>query len=66
MVMMSHLLVRYIDADTPASLSARIIKVLLKRQCKIRGVIVTDAPDMKAITDTYGLVDASVLSVMAG
>ena len=66
MVMMSHLLARYIDADTPASPSAWIINVLLKRQCKIRGIIVTNALDMKAITDTYELAAASVLAVMTG
>ena len=66
MVMVSHLLVRCLDPDTPASLSARIINALLRVQCKFQGVIVTDALDMKAVTDTYGLAEASVLAVMAG
>ena len=66
MVMVSHLLVRCLDPDTPASRSARIINVLLRRQCKFQGVIVTDALDMKAVSDTYGLAEASVLAVMAG
>lgn len=66
MVMVSHLLVRCLDPDTPASLSARIINDLLRSQCRFRGVIVTDALDMKAIADTYGLAEASVLAIMAG
>ena len=66
MVMVSHLLVRCLDPDTPASQSARIINALLRVQCKFQGVIVTDALDMQAVTDTHGLAEASVLAVIAG
>lgn len=66
MVMVSHLLVRCLDPGTPASLSARIVNDLFRGQCRFRGVILTDALDMKAITDPFGLAEASVLAVMAG
>jgi beta-glucosidase-like glycosyl hydrolase len=66
MVMVSHLLVKAIDTDLPASLSPKVISGLLREQLGFRGVIVTDALDMRAITETYGLAEAAVRAVAAG
>ncbi len=66
MVMVSHLLVNAIDANLPASLSRAVITGLLREQLGFRGVIVTDALDMRAITATFGLEEAAVRAVAAG
>ena len=66
MVMVSHLLVNAIDRDLPASISPAVVTRLLRQRLGFRGVIVTDALDMRAITDTYGLAEASVRAIAAG
>ena len=66
MVMVSHLLVRAIDPDVPASISRAVVTGLLRERLGFRGVIVTDALDMRAITDIYGLAEASVRAIAAG
>jgi beta-N-acetylhexosaminidase len=66
MVMVSHLLVKAIDGALPASSSRAVVTGLLRERLGFQGVIVTDALDMRAITDAYGLAEAAVLAVGAG
>ena len=66
MVMVSHLLVKAIDNDQPASISHAIVTGLLRERLGFHGVIVTDALDMRAITDAHGLAEAAVRAVAAG
>ncbi len=66
MVMVAHLLVRAIDGENPASLSPAVVTGLLRERLGFRGVIVSDALDMRAIADTYGLGEAAVRAVAAG
>ena len=66
MVMVSHLLVMAIDAGMPASMSPAVVTGLLRQRLGFRGVIVTDALDMRAITDAYGLAEAAVRAIAAG
>ncbi len=54
------------EIGTPATLSHRIITELLKEKLKFDGLILTDALDMKAISDNFGNEEAAVKTIMAG
>jgi beta-N-acetylhexosaminidase len=65
-IMIGHLSVPALD-DTgkPASLSKNVIG-LLKNDLKYNGIVLTDALDMKAITDKYNSGDAALEAFRAG
>jgi beta-glucosidase len=65
-VMTAHLQLPVLDGDYPATLSARILTDLLRKQMQFDGLIVTDALIMGAIADHYGADEAVVLAVEAG
>lgn len=66
-VMVGHLSVPAIDpSGMPATLSKKIINDLLIEKLRFRGLVVTDAFTMKAITDNYSQGEAAVLAVEAG
>ena len=66
LVMMAHISAENINADgKPASLSPEIIE-LLRFELGFGLVVITDALDMGAITDTYESGDAAVQAVLAG
>lgn len=65
-VMTGHLLVPAYDADVPATLSRRILEDLLRKELGFDGVIVTDAIEMGAVTERYGIDGATVRAVAAG
>jgi beta-N-acetylhexosaminidase len=65
-VMTGHLLVPAIDPDLPATLSDRVLGGLLRDELGFRGAVVTDAIEMRAITDRYGFEAAAVRAVAAG
>ena len=65
-VMSAHLLVPAYDADLPATLSRRILIGLLRQELGFQGLIVTDAIEMGAVADRYGIEDATVRAVTAG
>lgn len=50
----------------PASLSKEIISDLLINELGFKGIVITDAFNMGAITDSYSMRDASVKAVEAG
>ncbi|GAC42047.1 beta-glucosidase-related glycosidase [Paenibacillus popilliae ATCC 14706] len=50
----------------PATLSPHILTGVLREQLGFQGIIVTDALNMKAITDHFGNEDAAVTAVKAG
>ena len=64
MVMVGHLADRNVDAALPASLSRAHIKRL--RGLEFGGVIATDALDMRAIEDNWGIEEAAARAVEAG
>ena len=53
MIMIGHLAIPKIDGKTPASLSKVLINDLLKDELKYNGLVITDALNMKALTDNY-------------
>lgn len=66
-VMIGHLSVPALDASkTPASLSPDIIKGVLQQQLQFQGLVISDALNMKAVSDKYGKVDVVVKAYEAG
>ena len=65
-VMSGHLLVPAYDPELPATLSRRILHELLREELGFDGVIVTDAIEMGAVADRYGIGGAAVRAVAAG
>jgi len=65
--MIGHLNVPALDpSKTPASLSKLIIHDFLQQKMKFKGLVVSDALNMEAITENYGKVEAAVKSFEAG
>ncbi len=64
-VMPGHLRVAGLTGDLPASLSAAAIS-LLRSALQFDGVVVSDALEMRAVSDVYGIPGAAVLAVAAG
>ncbi len=64
-VMTGHLLVRRLDAAEPATLSGVALR-LLREELRFRGLIVTDALEMGAISGTCGFGEAAVRALAAG
>lgn len=71
-IMTAHIVTPALDAHkinnlpTPATLSKEIVTNLLRKKMGFNGVIITDAMDMKAITDNFGQVMATLESLRAG
>lgn len=65
-LMTAHLVFTALDAQQPATLSRPILTDLLRQQWGFEGLIVTDAMDMKAITERYSPVEAVQLAWQAG
>ena len=66
MVMVGHLLHRGLDPDRPASLSARMIDGLLRREMGFDGVVVTDCLDMAAVAEHCSLQERVTVALNAG
>jgi len=67
MVMVGHLSVPSLtESDTPASLSPEVITEILRDNLGFRGVVITDALDMEAITERYDAAEAAVAALEAG
>jgi beta-glucosidase-like glycosyl hydrolase/CubicO group peptidase (beta-lactamase class C family) len=67
-VMVAHLWVPAFDTikNHPATLSYNIVTGLLKDQMNFKGLIITDALDMKGVTNNYGKENVAYLSLKAG
>jgi len=65
-VMPSHLLVPELTGDLPASLSPAAQTGLLRGELGFTGVIVSDALEMRAVSEVYGIPETAVLAVLAG
>ena len=77
-IMVAHLIVPALDNSkliskkdgrrigTPATFSKRIITGILRKKFKFNGLVITDALDMKAITDNLSHKDAVIKSILAG
>jgi beta-N-acetylhexosaminidase len=65
-VMIAHILYPLIDEQFPSTLSPKIVDELLKKELSFAGLIITDAMEMKAVSDKYKLEEASLMSLNAG
>ena len=67
-VMVGHLRLPAFDStpDLPASLSYKIVTGLLREELGFKGVIVTDAMEMAAVTALYSPEEAAVKAIKAG
>lgn len=67
MIMISHISIsRVTETTEPASVSSLVMKEMLRTEMGFEGVILTDAMNMKAITDLYDSGEAAVKSIKAG
>lgn len=66
MLMVTHILMKKLDSNYPASMSKTIITGLLRKQLGFEGIVITDDMTMGAISKHYNLKDAVVRSVNAG
>jgi beta-N-acetylhexosaminidase len=65
-VMVSHLLVRDIDLDLPATLSPKLVRALLREELGFPRVVITDDLEMKAVADGWSPAQISVMAAKAG
>ena len=65
-IMPSHLRVPELTGDLPATVSAAALGGLLRGELGFTGVIVSDALEMRAVRDRFGVPGAAVLAVAAG
>jgi beta-N-acetylhexosaminidase len=54
------------SSGAPGTLSHNVLTKLLRDEMHFRGLVISDAMDMRAVLDTYGAVDASQRAVAAG
>lgn len=67
MIMVSHISIsRVTESTEPASVSSLVMKEMLRTEMGFEGIILTDAMNMKAITDLYDAGEAAVKSIKAG
>lgn len=67
-IMTAHVTFPAVDPTPgmPATLSHRVLTGLLREELGFKGLIVTDAMEMQAITSNFGIVEAAVRAVEAG
>lgn len=66
-VMISHISISRVTEDTvPASLSPLVLNEMLRMEMGFKGIAITDALNMKSITDQYNAKEASKMSFAAG
>ncbi|MBE7411137.1 MAG: beta-glucosidase [Leptospiraceae bacterium] len=65
-VMSAHIVFPKLDPDLPATLSPKILNKVLRDRFKFRGVIFTDAMEMKAISENYLDKKPGKLAILAG
>lgn len=67
LVMVGHIsLPNVIEDNTPSSLSYTMITEILRNELGFDGVVITDALNMRAISDNYSSGDAAVRAIEAG
>jgi beta-N-acetylhexosaminidase len=65
-VMTGHLIVPSLDPDHLATVSPAITRELLRGRLGFTGTVVTDALEMRALADTYGMAGGFVAALAAG
>ncbi len=66
-IMVSHMAATGLTGDkTPATFSPEIVTSILRNELNFKGVIITDALNMSAISEYYGADEAAIMAVKAG
>jgi beta-N-acetylhexosaminidase len=65
-LMTAHVLYTALDPEYPATLSRKIVTGLLREKLSFRGVVFSDALEMKAISRRHGTGPAAAISISAG
>jgi beta-N-acetylhexosaminidase len=65
-IMTAHVRFTALDANLPATLSAKIVTGLLRHQLGYESLVFSDDMEMKAISDNYSANEAAALAVGAG
>ena len=65
-IMSAHVIFQPIDDRYPATMSVKVLDGLLRKQLGFKGLIVSDAMEMKAIADHFGFEEALVRGANAG
>lgn len=65
-VMVAHVINKNIDKNYPASLSAKFLQDILRKQIGFNGVIISDDMQMSALTDNYNFDESIILAINAG
>ena len=65
-VMTTHIIVRGLDPDLPATLSPRVVKALLREELGFDGLVISDDLEMGAIEKHHGVVQAALQAAIAG
>lgn len=65
-LMTAHVMYPALDRSMPATLSRKILYDLLRKRLGFRGTVFSDALEMKAIADRFGIGEAAVDAVYAG
>lgn len=66
-IMVGHITAPNVIGDeTPSNLSSMMVTEVLRNELGFKGITITDAMNMKAITDKYKADEAAVLAIQAG
>src|ERR1051326_74563 len=66
-IMTAHMAVAALEADNiPATVSSNVLTGVLRNELGFQGLIVTDAMDMRGLTQAFGAGEASVRALEAG
>ncbi len=65
-VMTGHLMMPALDTEYPASMSHSIVTNLLQNEWGFSGLVITDALNMKALTENYSVEEIAVKALLAG
>jgi len=66
-VMVAHLKVPALDpSGTPSSLSKKVIQDYLRKELNFKGLVISDALNMKAVSEAYGKEEVVAKAYMAG
>lgn len=66
MIMTAHVFNARLDADRPATLSAKVVTGILRERLGFDGVVISDDMEMRAISSRWGLEESVPAAVEAG
>ena len=65
-IMSAHIIYDFLDKETPATFSPKIINDLLKKELGFKGIIISDSLDMQGASKTGDIIGAAQKSLLSG